>query len=133
MNLTNISKTPIHVVFDEVCKKALKRGVRVTGSELVGLIPLKSMIDAGKHFLRKQKRSIGISEKEIISIAQKTMGLDEIQKFNPNEKIIEYRIRNTQKKLCDLTLTDFLQETASESPAPGGGSIAAYIGSLVLH
>ena len=130
MNLTNISKTPIHLVFDEVCKKALKRGVRVTGSELVGLIPLKSMIDAGKHFLKKQKRSIGVSEKEIISIAQKTMGLDEIQKFNPNEKIIEYRIRNTQKKLCNLTLTDFLQETASESPAPGGGSIAAYIGSL---
>ena len=130
MNLTNISKTPIHVVFDEVCKKALNRGIRVTGSELVGLIPLKSMIDAGKYFLKKQKRSTGISEKEIISIAQKTMGLDEIQKFNPDEKIIEYRIRKNRKKLCNLTLTNFLQETASESPAPGGGSIAAYIGSL---
>ena len=130
MNLTNIQKTPIHVVFDEVCKKASKRGIRVTGSELVGLIPLNAMIDAGKYFLNKQQRSTGISEKEIIKIAQKTMGLDEIQKFNPEERIIEYRIKDVEKSLCDLTLEDFLQETASESPAPGGGSIAAYIGSL---
>ena len=130
MNLTNIEKTPIHIVFDEVCHKASKRGIRVTGSELVGLIPLKSMLDAGKYFLKKQKRSIGISEKEIIKIARKTMGLDEIQPFNPNEKIIEYRIKETPNLLCNLSLTSFLQETASESPAPGGGSISAYIGGL---
>ena len=130
MNLTNIKKTPIHIVFDEVCKKANKRGIRVTGSELVGLIPLQSILDAGKYFLEKQKRSLGVSEKEIVKIATKTMGLDEIQKFNPNEKIIEYRIRNSKKKLINYSLTDFLQETASESPAPGGGSISAYVGSL---
>ena len=130
MNLTNIQKTPIHVVFDEVCKKASKRGIRVTGSELVGLIPLSAMIEAGKYFLKKQKRSTGISEKEIIKIAQKTMGLDEIQTFNPDERIIEYRIKDDQKNLCNLTLVDFLQETASESPAPGGGSISAYVGAL---
>ncbi len=130
MNLTNIEKTPIHIVFDEVCKKAAKRGIRVTGSELVGLIPLKSMIEAGKYFLKKQNRSTGISEKEIIKIAQKTMGLDEIEQFNPNDKIIEYKIREHSKKLCHLSLTEFLQETASESPAPGGGSISAYIGAL---
>jgi len=130
MNLTNITQTPIHIVFDEVCKKAEKRGIRVTGSELVGLIPLKSMIDAGKYFLKKQKRSCGISEAEIIKIAQKTMGLDEIEKFNPTERIIEYQIKNQEKKLTQLSLTDFLQETASESPAPGGGSISAYIGAL---
>lgn len=130
MNLTNITQTPIHIVFDEVCKKAAKRGIRVTGSELVGLIPLKSMIDAGKYFLKKQKRSCGISEAEIIKIAQKTMGLDEIETFNPSERIIEYQIKNKEKKLSQLSLTDFLQETASESPAPGGGSISAYIGAL---
>ena len=130
MNLTNIEKTPIHIVFDEVCKKADVRGVRVTGSELVGLIPLKSMLDAGEHFLKKQKRSIGISENEIVEIAIKTMGLNEIEKFDPYEKIIEYKIRKKQKSLCQLSLKDFLQETASESPAPGGGSISAYIGAL---
>ena len=130
MNLTNIEETPIHIVFDEVCKKAEQRGVRVTGSELVGLIPLKSMIEAGKYFLKKQQRSTGVSEDEIIKIAQKTMGLDEIEKFNPNEKIIEYRIKESGAKLCNLSLTDFLQQTASESPAPGGGSISAYVGAL---
>ena len=130
MNLTNITKTPIHIVFDEVCRKAEKRGIRVTGSELVGLIPLKSMIDAGKYFLKKQNRSCGIAESEIIKIAQKTMGLDEIEPFNPSERIIEYQIKNKEKNLCQLSLTDFLQETASESPAPGGGSISAYIGAL---
>ncbi|MAQ47931.1 MAG: glutamate formimidoyltransferase [Flavobacteriales bacterium] len=130
MNLTNINKTPIHVVFDEVCKKANQRGVRVTGSELVGLIPLNSMLEAGKYFLKKQKRSLGIAENEIIKIAQKTMGLDEIEPFNPNKKIIEYKIKEKRKKLCQLSLTEFLQETASESPAPGGGSISAYIGGL---
>ena len=130
MNLTNINKTPIHIVFDEVCKKANDRGVRVTGSEIVGLIPLQSILDAGKYFLKKQKRSIGVAEKEIIKIAQKTMGLDEIHPFSPEEKIIEYKIRNNKKKLINLSLSDFSQETASESPAPGGGSISAYLGSL---
>ncbi len=130
MNLTNISETPIHIVFDEVCKKANNRGIRVTGSELVGLIPLNSILEAGKYFLKKQQRSIGVSDKEIIKIAQKTMGLDEIAPFNPYEKIIEYKIQEKVKKLCQLSLTKFLQETASESPAPGGGSISAYIGGL---
>ena len=130
MNLTNINQTPIHKVFDEVCEKAQKRGVRVTGSELVGLIPLKSMIDAGKHFLIKQQRSVGISEKEIIKIAIKSMGLSEISLFDPNEKIIEYKIKSKNAKLIDLDLSGFLQETASESPAPGGGSISAYVGAL---
>jgi len=130
MNLTNIHETPIHIVFDEVCKRAEKRGIRVTGSELVGLIPLKSMLDAGKYFLKKQQRSTGISENEIIKIAQTTMGLDEIQKFDANEKIIEYRIKEERNSLCDLSLTQFTQETASESPAPGGGSISAHIGAL---
>jgi len=130
MNLTNIKKTPIHIVFDEVCKSAQKRGIRVTGSELIGLIPLKSMIEAGKYFLKKQKRSCGISEKEIIKIAIKSMGLDELEKFHPQEKIIEYSIKEKNKKLCDLDLTQFAQTTASESPAPGGGSISAYIGAL---
>ena len=130
MNLTNIKKTPIHIVFDEVCKAALKRGIRVTGSELVGLIPLESILNAGKYFLKKQSRSLGISEKEIIKIARTTMGLDEIAKFDPNEKIIEYKIKKQKKSLCQLSLSEFLQETASESPAPGGGSISAYVGSL---
>jgi len=130
MNLTNINETPIHKVFDEVCEKAQKRGVRVTGSELVGLIPLKSMVDAGKYFLIKQQRSIGISEKEIIKIAIKSMGLNEISLFEPNEKIIEYKIKSIDSKLVNLDLSTFLQETASESPAPGGGSISAYVGAL---
>ena len=130
MNLTNINETPIHKVFDEVCEKAQKRGVRVTGSELVGLIPLKSMVDAGKYFLIKQQRSIGISEKEIIKIAIKSMGLNEISLFEPNEKIIEYKIKSEDSKLVNLDLSTFLQETASESPAPGGGSISAYVGAL---
>ena len=130
MNLTNINKTPIHVVFDEVCKKANERGIRVTGSELVGLIPLSSMLDAGKYFLRKQKRSLGVSERELIRIAQITMGLSEITPFNPKEKIIEYIIDNSSQPLCNLKVSEFLQVTASESPAPGGGSISAYIGAL---
>ena len=130
MNLTNIKKTPIHIVFDEVCKSAEKRGIRITGSELIGLIPLQSMIEAGKYFLKKQKRSCGISEEEIIKIAIKSMGLDELEKFNPKEKIIEYSIQKNTKKLCNLNLIKFAQTTASESPAPGGGSISAYIGAL---
>ncbi len=131
MNLTNINITPVHIAFDEVCKKANDRGIRVTGSELVGLIPLKAMLDAGKYFLRKQKRSTGVSEKELIRIAIKSMGLDELTSFNPEERIIEYMLQNkADSKLINMSLTAFANETASESPAPGGGSIAAYIGSL---
>ena len=130
MNLTNIKETPIHIVFDEVCKKAQDRGLRVTGSELVGLIPLQSMLNAGKYFLKKQNRSVGIEDSEIIKIAIKTMGLDELEDFNPNEKIIEYNINNDNTELCNLSLVDFVQKTASEAPAPGGGSVSAYLGSL---
>ncbi|HVT85116.1 MAG TPA: glutamate formimidoyltransferase [Chitinophagaceae bacterium] len=131
MNLTNINVTPVHIAFDEVCKKADARGIRVTGSELVGLIPLKSMTDAGKYFLKKQKRSAGVPEKELIRIAIKSMGLDELSPFKPEEKIIEYMIQNKDdNRLVSMSLTDFADETSSESPAPGGGSIAAYIGSL---
>ena len=131
INLTNINVTPVHVAFDEVCKKADARGIRVTGSELVGLIPLKSMLDAGKYFLRKQKRSVGVSEKELIRIAVLSMGLDELAPFKPEEKIIEYMLQNkNDSRLVNMPLNDFADETASESPAPGGGSIAAYIGSL---
>ena len=131
INLTNINITPVHIAFDEVCKKADARGIRVTGSELVGLIPLKAMTDAGKYFLRKQQRSTGVSEKELIRMAVMSMGLDELSPFKPEEKIIEYMLRNpNDSKLVSMTLTDFADETASESPAPGGGSIAAYVGSL---
>ena len=131
INLTNINITPVHIAFDEVCKKAADRGIRVTGSELVGLIPLKAMTDAGKYFLKKQQRSTGVSEKELIKIAIKSMGLDELGAFKPEERIIEYMLANkADSKLISMTLSDFADETASESPAPGGGSIAAYIGSL---
>lgn len=131
MNLTNINTTPVHVAFDEVCTRATARGIRVTGSELVGLIPLKAMTDAGKYFLRKQKRSTGVSEKELIKIAIKSMGLDELGPFNPQERIIEYMLANpANSRLVSMTLTDFANETASESPAPGGGSISAYVGAL---
>ena len=131
INLTNINITPVHIAFDEVCKKAGERGIRVTGSELVGLIPLKAMTDAGKYFLQKQQRSTGVSEKELIKIAIKSMGLDELGPFKPEERIIEYMLANkADSKLINMTLADFADETASESPAPGGGSIAAYTGSL---
>lgn len=131
LNLTNISITPVHVAFEEACKKAQERGLRVTGSELVGLIPLKAMIDAGKYFLRKQQRSVGISEDEIIKIAVKSLGLDDLKPFNPKEKIIEYLIADDKgKKLVNFDLRGFADETASESPAPGGGSISAYVGAL---
>jgi glutamate formiminotransferase/formiminotetrahydrofolate cyclodeaminase len=131
MNLTNINITPVHIAFDEVCNKATARGIRVTGSELVGLIPLKAMTDAGKYFLEKQKRSTGVSEKELIKIAIKSMGLDELTAFKPEERIIEYMLNEkTNSRLVNMTLSDFADETASESPAPGGGSIAAYIGAL---
>ncbi len=131
MNLTNINITPVHIAFDEVCSKATARGIRVTGSELVGLIPLKAMTDAGKYFLRKQQRSTGVSEKELIKIAIKSMGLDELGPFIPGERIIEYMLADKKdSRLVNMTLADFADETASESPAPGGGSIAAYVGSL---
>jgi glutamate formiminotransferase/formiminotetrahydrofolate cyclodeaminase len=131
MNLTNISVTPVHVAFDEVCKKADDRGLRVTGSELVGLIPLKAMLDAGKYFLRKQQRSSGVSDDELIKIAIKSMGLNDIREFNPEEKIIEFVMADRNKsKLVEMSLREFMNETASESPAPGGGSISAYMGVL---
>lgn len=131
MNLTNISVTPVHIAFDEVCRKAYDRGIRVTGSELVGLIPLKAILDAGRYFLEKQQRSTGISDEELIKIADKSMGLSEIHKFNANEKIIEYVMADkAEPLLTDMSLKKFMNETASESPAPGGGSVSAYIGCL---
>ncbi len=131
MNLTDINVTPMHIAFDEVSEKARLRGVRVTGSEIVGLVPLKAMIDAGKYFLRKQKRSLGIPEEDIIKIAIKSLGLDDLRPFNPKEKIIEYLIEDQdEKKLINLTAREFANETSRESPAPGGGSISAYIGAL---
>jgi glutamate formiminotransferase/formiminotetrahydrofolate cyclodeaminase len=131
MNLTNLSVTPLHIAFDEVCNRAQARGMRVTGSELVGLVPLKTLVDAGKYFLHKQQRSVGVSEKELIRIAIKTMGLDELAPFKPEERIIEYLLKDpSAAKLVSMTLADFADETASESPAPGGGSIAAYAGVL---
>jgi glutamate formiminotransferase/formiminotetrahydrofolate cyclodeaminase len=131
INLTNINVTPVHIAFDEVCTKAGARGVRVTGSELVGLVPLQALLDAGKYFLRKQKRSTGVSENELIKIAVKSLGLDELVPFKPEEKIIEYMLRDkTDSKLINMPLKTFADETASESPAPGGGSVAAYIGAL---
>ncbi len=132
MNLTNISVTPVHIAFDEVCRKADARGIRVTGSELVGLIPLKSILDAGRYFLAKQQRSSGVSDEELIKIAVKSMGLSDIHKFNPEEKIIEYVMeeKDNKKRLIAMSLYEFMNETASESPAPGGGSVSAYMGSL---
>lgn len=131
INLTNISITPVHIAFDETCNKAQERGLRVTGSELVGLIPLNAMTDAGKYFLRKQKRSVGVSEDELMKIAVKSLGLDDLKPFNPKEKIIEYVLAQDAKKgLIDMTCKAFADETASESPAPGGGSISAYMGAL---
>jgi len=121
----------VHIAFEEACKKAQERGMRVTGSELVGLAPLKVFTDAGKYFLKKQNRSVGVSESELIKIAVKSLGLDDLKPFNPAEKIIEYVLQEkTGRKLMDMTCTAFAEETASESPAPGGGSISAYMGAL---
>jgi glutamate formiminotransferase/formiminotetrahydrofolate cyclodeaminase len=131
MNLTNYKITSVHQAFDEVCKSATSRGVRVTGSELIGLIPLNALLDAGKYFLAKQKRSVGVSESELIHIAVKSMGLDELAPFHPEQKIIEYKLRSSAtEKLIRMNLKAFADETASESPAPGGGSIAAYVATL---
>jgi glutamate formiminotransferase/formiminotetrahydrofolate cyclodeaminase len=131
INLTNISITPVHVAFEEACRKSQERGMRVTGSELVGLIPLKSMIETGKYFLRKQNRSVGVSEEELVKIAVKSLGLDDLKPFNPKEKIIEYLLEDpNDKKLVGMTLEGFTNETASESPAPGGGSVSAAAGAL---
>lgn len=131
MNITDISQVPLHEAFDEVCRKADARGVRVTGTEIVGLVPKRTLIDAGKYFLHKQQRSCGIPESEIIRIAVKSMGLDQLAPFDPKQKVIEYLIEDkTSKKLVDLTARGLAEETASESPAPGGGSISAYMGAL---
>lgn len=135
MNITDINTTPLHVAFDEVCRAAAARGLRVTGTEIVGLIPKRTLIEAGKYFLEKQQRSCGISEEEIIKIAIKSMGLDDLKPFNPKEKVIEYLMvdeaeQAKKEKLVRLSCKGFANETASESPAPGGGSISAYMGSL---
>ena len=133
MNLTNITETPIHNVFEEVVKKANARGASVTGSELVGLIPLKSMIDAGKYFLKKQNRSIGIPEEDIIKIAIESLGLNQVKTFDPNKNIIEYyldKITNKNGKLIDLSSRSFSDEVSRETPAPGGGSVSSYVGAL---
>jgi len=129
-NLTNISITSMHEAFDESCKAAQERGLRVTGSELVGLVPLKAMIEAADYFLMKQQRSLGIAESEKIKIAIKSLGLDDLKPFNPQDKIIEYLLEEDDKKLIDYNLDAFADETAGESPAPGGGSISAYVGAL---
>jgi glutamate formiminotransferase/formiminotetrahydrofolate cyclodeaminase len=131
MNLTNISVTPVHIAFDEVCRKADARGVRVTGSELVGLIPLKSLLDAGRYFLARQQLSSGVSDEELIKIAIRSMGLNDIHQFKPEEKIIEFVMADiSEHKLIDMNLKAFMDETASDSPAPGGGSVSSYMGAL---
>jgi glutamate formiminotransferase/formiminotetrahydrofolate cyclodeaminase len=132
MNLTNLGVTPLHIAFDEVCEKALQRGIRVTGTELVGLVPKSTLVDAGRHFLRKQQRSLGLPEEEIIRMAVRSMGLDELKPFDPKTRILEYLLEDPagEKSLCDLTCRGFALETASESPAPGGGSVSAYMGAL---
>jgi glutamate formiminotransferase/formiminotetrahydrofolate cyclodeaminase len=132
MNITNLSETPLHIAFDEVSEKARLRGLRVTGLEIVGLVPKAAIIDAGKYYLTKQQRSLGITEPEIVKIAVRSMGLDDLKPFIAEEKIIEYVLAagDAPKRLVDMTCADFADETASESPAPGGGSISAYLGAL---
>lgn len=132
MNITDINATPLHVAFDEVCRCAQNRGIRVTGTEIVGLVPKRTLIDAGKYFLRKQNRSTGIPEEDILTIAIKSLGLDDLKPFNPREKVIEYLLEDDNKKakLIDLTVKEFADETSRESPAPGGGTISAYMGAL---
>jgi glutamate formiminotransferase/formiminotetrahydrofolate cyclodeaminase len=132
MNITDLAETPLHAAFEEVSEKARARGLRVTGLEIVGLVPKRTIIDAGKYYLAKQRRSLGVNEEEIVKIAVKSMGLDDLKPFVPEEKIIEYMLENEEKtaRLIDLTCRGFADESASESPAPGGGSIAAYMGAL---
>ena len=131
MNLTDLRTTPLHTAFDEVCRAASARGLRVTGSELVGLIPLSALTDAGRHYLRKQKRSVGVSEAELIKIAVRSLGLADLTPFDPAERIIEYRLRDPgERRLVSLTLEGFADLTASESVAPGGGSVAAAVAAL---
>lgn len=132
MNLTDVSVTPLHAAFDEVCRAAEHRGMRVTGGEIVGLVPLRTLLDAGRHFLRKQRRSAGVSDRELIKIAVRSMGLNELSPFDPRKKVIEYLLedRAPRKRLTELSLRAFVEETASESPAPGGGSAAAAAGAL---
>lgn len=130
MNITDMNQTPLHVAFEEVSAKAAARGLRVTGTEIVGLVPKRVLIDAGKYFLKKQQRSDGISESEIIKIAVKSLGLEDLAPFDVNEKVIEFLIADKHERLVDMTCEAFAEETASESPAPGGGSVAAYMGAL---
>ena len=135
MNMTNLNVTPLHIAFDEVCRCAALRGIRVTGTEIVGLVPKKALIDAGKYFLEKQHRSTGIPEEDIIKIAIKSMGLDDLRPFDPRKKVIEYLLEDSEQtnetsKLIDLTVKGFAEETSRESPAPGGGTISAYMGAL---
>lgn len=131
MNLTNLRVTPLHVAFEETVRKAEARGLRVTGSELVGLIPKAAIVEAGKYFLRKQQRSLGVPEAELVRIAVRSLGLDELSPFNPEERIIEYRMQNpASRPLARLSVEQFVDETASESVAPGGGSTAALVGAL---
>ncbi|HSR15092.1 MAG TPA: cyclodeaminase/cyclohydrolase family protein, partial [Gemmatimonadales bacterium] len=131
MNLTDLSVTSVHAAFDEVCRAAEARGIRVTGSELVGLVPLEALLEAGRHYLRRQHRSLGVHDSELIKIAVKSLGLDELGPFTPEERIIEYRLRDQSRdRLVGMTVRDFTNETASESTAPGGGSISAAVGAL---
>ena len=138
MNITDIHVAPLHKCFDEVCRCAQNRGVRVTGTEIVGLVPKRVLIDAGRYFLEKQNRSTGIPEEDILKIAIKSLGLDDLRPFNPREKVIEYLLEDhargsgesASNKLIDLTVKGFAEETSRESPAPGGGTISAYMGAL---
>ena len=133
MNITNINVTPLHVAFDEVCRCAQNRGVRVTGTEIVGLVPERTLLEAGRYFLEKQQRSTGIPKEDIINIAIKSLGLSDLKPFNPREKVIEYLLEDENsddKALVKMTVKGFAEETSRESPAPGGGSVAAYMGAL---
>ena len=132
MNITDINQTPLHVAFDEVCRCAQNRGLRVTGTEIVGLVPERTLIEAGKYFLRKQHRSVGIPKEDILNIAVKSMGLDDLKPFCPQEKVVEYLLDADKcgGQLTDLTVKGFADETARESPAPGGGSVSAYMGAM---
>ena len=130
MNITDIDTTPLHVAYEEVARAAAARGLRVTGAEIVGLVPKKVLMEAGRFYLEKQERSLGISEEEIVKIAVKSMSLDDLKPFNPKEKVIEYLMDDGKKGLVDLTLEGFARETASESAAPGGGSVSAAMGAF---